>query len=424
MSTPIELLLTHCSQVATCADGDGPRRGTEMQEVGIIADGAIAINDGRITAVGNSDELAAKFHAKQTIDCTGHAVVPGFVDCHTHTVFGGDRVHEFEMRIAGATYMEIMAAGGGILSTMQQTRAASEQQLFGLAVQRLDEMLAFGSTTVEIKSGYGLDLATELKMLRVIERLDNEHPCTIVPTFLGAHTVPPEVQDGADQYVRLLIDEMLPAVAEWYAGSSFSVKGTPLFCDVFCEDHAFDVAQSRQILTAAKAMGLSPKIHVDQFNELGGLEMAVELDAVSVDHLDVTGQAGIEMLAKSNTICVPLPAANFNLGHSEFANARAMIDSGTAVALATDLNPGSAPCYGMPLVMAIANRYQHLLPSETLIAGTINAAHALSLAGNIGSIERDKKADLLILKAADYRHISYFIGGNPVDTVIKAGKII
>lgn len=421
---PIDLLLTHCSQVVTCTGAIGPRRGSEMQDVGSIADGAVAIADGQILAVGNSDELANKFDSNNAIDCTGHAVVPGFVDCHTHTVFGGDRVHEFEMRIGGATYMEIMAAGGGIISTMQHTRATAENLLYALAERRLDEMLAFGSTTVEIKTGYGLDLATELKMLRIIERLDHEHLCTIVPTFLGAHTVPPEYQDAPDQYVRLVIDEMLPVVVEWYAGSSFAAKGTPLFCDVFCEDHAFNVEQSRQILTAAKNLGLRPKIHVDQFNELGGVEMAVELGAISADHLDVTGPASIEMLSKSDTICVPLPAANFNLGHAEFANARAMIDSGAAVALATDLNPGSAPCYGMPLVMAIANRYQRLLPSETLVASTINAAHVLSLGDSIGSIECGKKADILILKAADYRHISYFIGGNPVDTVIKNGFIL
>ena len=421
---PIDLLLTHCSQIATCVAAGGPRRGLEMQDVGSIVDGAIAITDGRILAVGSSDELAASFTATQTIDCTGHAVVPGFVDCHTHTVFGGDRVHEFEMRIGGATYMEIMAAGGGIISTMQQTRAADEEKLFVLAKQRLDEMLSFGSTTVEIKTGYGLDLATELKMLRVIDRLDREHPCTVVPTFLGAHTVPPEYQTEADRYVRLVIDEMLPAVAAWYASSSFVEINTPLFCDVFCEDHAFNVEQSRQILTAAKGLGLRIKIHVDQFNELGGLEMAVELGAISTDHLDVTGQGSIDLLANSDTICVPLPAANFNLGHTHFANARAMIDSGAVVALATDLNPGSAPCFGMPLVMAIANRYQRLLPSETLIAGTINAAHAVSLGGSIGSIECEKKADLLILKAADYRYISYFLGGNPIDTVIKDGVVL
>jgi imidazolonepropionase len=392
-----------------------------MQEVGIIENGAIAIDSGQVVAVGRVVDLAAGFDAGQTIDCTGHAVVPGFVDCHTHTVFGGDRVHEFEMRIGGADYMEIMAAGGGITSTMRHTRAADEDALFVQAMQRLDEMLALGSTTVEIKSGYGLDLQTELKMLRVIDRLAREHPCTIVPTFLGAHTLPPEYKDMPGQYMRLVIEEMLPAVTAWYARSWFAGENIPMFCDVFCEDHAFDVAQSRQILAAAWELGLRPKIHVDQFNELGGLAMALELGAVSVDHLDVTGPAGIDLLAQSETIGVPLPAANFNLGHTTFAGARAMIDQGAAVALATDLNPGSAPCYSMPLVMAIANRYQRLLPSETLVAATINAAHAIALAGSVGSIEIGKKADLLILKTADYRHISYFLGGNPVHTVIKDG---
>lgn len=224
--------------------------------------------------------------------------------------------------------------------------------------------------------------------------------------------------------MRLVIAEMLPAVADWYTQSSFAKKGIPIFCDVFCEDHAFDVAQSRHILTAAKELGLQPKIHVDQFNALGGLEMAVELGAISADHLDITAQAQIEMLAGSETICVPLPAVNFNLGQADFADARAMIDAGAAVALATDLNPGSAPCYGMPQVLAIASRYQRLLPAETINAATINAAYALLLADRVGSIEVGKQADLLILKTADYRHTSYFFGGNPVGRIIKNGVVL
>ncbi|MDX1417196.1 MAG: imidazolonepropionase [Candidatus Promineifilaceae bacterium] len=417
----IDLLLSNCSQIATCAGDNDPRRGQEMRDVGIIADGAVAVDGGRILAVGPTVELAEQYTARQKIDCSGRAVLPGFVDCHTHTVFGGDRVHEFELRIGGATYLEIMAAGGGIRSTMQQTRTASAELLFQSARRRLDQMLALGSTTVEIKSGYGLDIATELKMLAVIERLEREHPCTIVPTFLGAHTVPPEYEAAPDQYMRLVIDEMLPAVVDWYAQSAFYEREIPLFCDVFCEDHAFDVEQSRQILTAAQELGMTPKIHVDQFNEMGGIEMAVGLGAISADHLDVTGVESVQLLAASSTIGVPLPAANFNLGHTEFAAARVMIDSGVALALATDLNPGSAPCYSMPLVMAIANRYQRLLPSETLIAGTINAACAVGLSAQIGSIAAGKNADLLVLNQADYRHISYFLGGNPVDLVIKNG---
>jgi imidazolonepropionase len=285
-------------------------------------------------------------------------------------------------------------------------------------------MLALGTTTVEIKSGYGLDTATELKMLRVIEQLDLTHPCTLVPTFLGAHTLPPEYKNDAAGYVQLVVAEMIPAVAGWYEQSHFAQEGRPLFIDVFCEDHAFDVEQSRRILAAGKAAGMGVKIHVDQFNALGGTEMAVALGAISADHLDVTNEAGIAALAGSDTVAVPLPAANFNLGHTDFAQARQMVEAGVALALATDLNPGSAPCYSMPLVMAIANRYLRLLPSESLNAATLNAAHAIGLGDKVGSIAVGKQADLLVLKSADYRHLTYFLGHNPVAMVLKNGRIV
>lgn len=420
----VELLLLNCAQAATALGSERPVRGSKMKALQIVENGAVAVDQGIIVAAGPTSELAEQFDAGQILDCSGKAVVPGFVDCHTHTVFGGDRVHEFEMRIAGAGYMEIMAAGGGILSTMAHTRETSEGALFAEAYARLDEMLALGSTTVEIKTGYGLDLATELKMLRVIERLATAHPCTVVPTFLGAHTVPPEFKENPDGYVRLVMEAMLPEVWRWFESSVFLQQGMPLFCDVFCEDHAFSVEQSFQILAQAKALGFQLKIHVDQFHELGGLEMALDLGVLSADHLDVTGKEGLDLLANNKAVAVPLPAANFNLGQEQFANARGMIDSGAAVALATDLNPGSAPCYSMPLVMAIANRYQGLLPAETLAAGTINGAHALGMADRVGSIEVGKAADLLVLKTADYRHISYFLGGNPVQSVIKDGQIV
>ena len=392
-----------------------------MQEVGLIENGAVAIAEGQIVAVGPSPQIVGEYSAAETFDASGHALIPGLVDPHTHTVFGGDRVHEFEMRIQGADYMAIMAAGGGIVSTVRQTRTASEAELVAAASKRLDEMLALGTTTVEIKSGYGLDTATELKMLRVIEQLDLAHPCTLLPTFLGAHTLPPEFKEDADGYVDLVVEEMIPAVAEWYAASHFKAQGIPLGVDVFCEEHAFDVAQSRRILQAGQAAGMVAKIHVDQFNAFGGTQMAIGLGAISADHLDVSGPAEIEALAKAGTIAMPLPAANFNLGHVKFPQARAMVDAGAALALATDLNPGSAPCYSMPLVMAISNRYLRLQPNETLTASTINAAHAIGMADRVGSIEPGKQADLLLLKAADYRHLSYFFGGNPVERVMIKG---
>ncbi len=418
----VDLLIKNITQLVTCA-ADGPKRGAAMRDVGIIVNGAVAVQDGVIVGVGEKSDFAG-CTADKTIDATGKAVVPGFIDPHTHTIFAGDRAHEFEMRIQGATYMEIMAAGGGIVSTMRHTREASEAVLTAVAHKRLDEMLALGSTTVEIKTGYGLDVATELKMLRVMEQLDATHPCDIVPTFLGAHTVPPEFIGSTEGYVQLVISEMLPEVVNWYKQSRFAANKVPLFIDVFCEDHAFDVDQSRRILQAGIEAGLQAKIHADQFNAFGGVTMAVELGAVSADHLDVTNAAEIERLAQSDTMAVPLPAVNFNLGLDVYADARRMIDAGAAVALATDLNPGSAPCPSMPLVMAIACRVQKLLPSEALNACTINAAYAVGLGKRLGSIQVGKQADLLILNEADYRHIPYFFGGSPVEMVIKKGEVI
>ncbi len=420
----VDLLIHSARQIATCASPDGPKRGAAMQDIGLIEDGAIAIDEGTIVAVGETADLRDRYQAAKSIDASGRAICPGFVDPHTHTVYGGDRAHEFELRIKGASYVEIMAAGGGIVSTMRHTRAASVDELVSSAAERLDEMLALGSTTVEIKTGYGLDTETELKMLAAIEKLDQIHPCDIVPTFLGAHTVPPEYKNDAEGYVQMVIKEMLPAVADWYQGSHFRSNGIPLSIDVFCEEHAFDLEQSRRILQAGIEAGLGAKIHVDQFNSLGGVSMAVELGAVSADHLDVTTVEEIDVLAGSGTVAVPLPAANFNLALEKYADARAMVDAGAVVALATDINPGSAPCPSMPMVMAIACRYQKLLPAEALNASTINAAHAIRLADKVGSLEVGKQADLLILKAGDTRHISYFFGNNPAAAVIKRGQIM
>jgi len=420
----IDLLIHNASQVMTCAGDGGPKRGATMQEVGLIEGGAVAVDEGMIVAVGDSGAVGDSFQARQLIDATDKAVCPGFVDPHTHTVYGGDRAHEFELRIKGTSYMEIMAAGGGILSTMRHTREATRDELVTSASRRLDEMLALGSTTVEIKTGYGLDLATELKMLQVIAQLDQTHPCDIVPTFLGAHTVPPEYKDNTEGYVDLVIAEMIPAASDWYRESHFAAQERPFFIDVFCEDHAFDVAQSRRILQAGIDAGMRAKIHVDQFNSFGGVAMAVELGAISADHLDFSGAEEIRHLAGSDTVATPLPAVNFNLGLDTYADARSMIDAGATVALATDINPGSAPCFSMPLVMAIACRFQKLLPSEALNASTLNAARAIGLDSWLGSIEVGKQADLLILKEADYRHIAYFFGHNPVETVIKRGRVV
>lgn len=419
----IDLIIQNAAQLVTCASPTGPKHGAEMADIGIMTNGSVVIHAGRIVAVGSADELT-QYTADTVIDAAGKVVCPGFIDPHTHTVFGGNRAHEFEMRIQGATYMEIMAAGGGIVSTMQHTREATIDALVSSATKRLDQMLVLGSTTVEIKTGYGLDTATELKMLQVIAQLDQTHPCTIVPTFLGAHTVPPEYKDDTEGYTQLVIQEMLPEVVAWYQASHFKAQDVPLFIDVFCEDHAFDVDQSRRILQAGIAAGLQAKIHVDQFNSFGGVRMALELGAISLDHLDVTSNDEIELIAQSDTIAVPLPAVNFNLGMTTYANARAMINAGAIVALSTDLNPGSAPCFSQPLVMAIACRYQKLLPAEALNAITINAAHAIGLGERLGSIEVGKQADLLIIDAPDYRHLAYQFGNNLVEKVIKNGRVV
>ncbi len=421
--TPVDLYLHHADQVVTCASG-AQRRGPDMAAVGVIENGAVAVRDGQIVAVGPSDLLDGKFRAERTIDCRGRSLCPGFVDAHTHTVFGGDRAAEFEMRIMGASYLEIMAAGGGIVSTVRHTRAASTEELVSSASTRLDEMLALGTTTVEIKTGYGLSVPDELKMLQVIEQLDRDHPCDIVPTFLGAHAVPLEYDGDAEAYTRCVIDEIIPGVADWYGSSRFADRGIPMYIDVFCEDHAFDLAQSRRVLEAGIEAGFKAKMHVDQFNDFGGVAMALELGAASVDHLDVTGLEAIDSLARSDTIAVLLPAVNFNLSMADYADGRSMMDAGAVVALATDLNPGSAPCPSMPAVMAIACRYQRFTPAEALTASTINGAFAIGQASETGSIEVGKRADVLVLKEGDYRHIPYFFGGNPVHTVIKRGRVV
>ena len=420
---PIDLLILHARQLITCAS-NGPKRGAAMTDVGLIEDGAVAVKDGEIVAVGPTDELLARYAARMIVDATGKVVTPGFVDAHTHVVYAGDRVAEFEMRIRGATYMEIMAAGGGIVSTMRAVREATAEQLAEETRRRLDEMLMLGTTTTEVKTGYGLSVEAEIKLLRTIELLADSHPMTLIPTFLGAHAVPPAYKGRTDAYVDLVVEEMIPAAAAWCEASSFGQAQSPFFCDVFCEAGVFDVEQSRRVLEAGRAHGMTPKLHADEFENLGGVTLAVELGAISVDHLDVTPPAEIARLAASDTVGVVIPAVNFNLGSCHFADARGLIDAGVALALATDINPGSAPTPAMPMVMAIATRYQKLLPAEALNASTINAAYAIGMGDRIGSLQAGKQADILILDTADYRHLAYEFGKNFVETVIKDGKIV
>lgn len=409
-----DLIIRNAAQVVTCAAGQ-PKRGAAMLDVGIIPNGAVVIHQGEIVAVDTTEAIMAHYTADQVIDATGKTICPGFVDPHTHVVYAGDRVDEFEMRIKGATYMEIMAAGGGIVSTMQAVRRASMSDLVAETRPRLDAMLRHGTTTAEIKSGYGLDTESELKMLKAIEALDRTHPIDIIPTFLGAHAVPPGFT--AEAYTELVIHEMIPAVMDWFSHSHFE----RLYIDVFCEENAFDLDQSQRILAAGRAAGMQVKAHVDEFNALGGVSMALTLGATSVDHLDVTPTDEIQRLAQSDTIGIVIPAVNFNLGSTHFADARAIIDAGGALALTTDINPGSAPCPSMPFVMALACRYQRLLPAEAMTASTINAAYSIGMGERVGSIQAGKQADLLILNTTDYRHLAYEFGGNLVQTVIKNG---
>jgi imidazolonepropionase len=417
----VDLLIHSAAQLVTCASPEGRRRGSAMADVGIIEDGAVAIQADRIVAVGASTKLRATYTATRQLDASGFVVCPGFVDPHTHVVYAGDRVNEFESRIQGKTYMEIMAEGGGIVSTMHSVRAASLDQLIAETRPRLDTMLALGTTTAEVKTGYGLDRESELRMLQTIAALNQTHAIDLVPTFMGAHAVPPEYRGRTSDYVDYVVQEMLPTARDWYVSQDFYRRGAPFFVDVFCENNAFDLDQSRQILEAGADLGLRIKAHVDEFTALGGVSLGIELGAVSLDHLDVTNADEVTRLAASSTAAVIMPAVNFNLGSAHFADARALIDAGVIVALATDINPGSSPCPSMPLVMAIACRYQRLLPAEALIASTINAAYAVDLSDRIGSLEPGKQADLLLVAAPDYRHLAYQFGGNLVRHVVKKG---
>ena len=418
-----DLIVSNIGQLVTCAS-PGRKRGEAMRDVGIIENGAVAVKDGKIAGVGTSDQIRDGFESGSAIDAGGRVVCPGFVDPHTHIVYAGDRLNEFELKIKGAAYLDILASGGGIISTVRNTRAATVDELVELAMRRLDKMLACGTTTAEIKTGYGLDTDTELKMLTVIEQLDLMHSIDIVPTFLAAHTVPPEYKDDAAGYVELICSEMLPRAWQWYEGSQFAAKGVPFFFDVFCEKNAFDLEQSRRLLEAARDLGFGVKAHVDQFTNLGGSKLAIELGAVSIDHLDAISADEIGQLAVSNTVGVVIPTENFSSGKTEFADARALIDAGCSLAISTDYNPGSAPCPSQPMAMAIACRYQKLLPAEALNAATINAAHAVGLGDRIGSIEIGKTADLVVLDMKDYRAVSYEFGISGVSSVIKAGSIV
>jgi imidazolonepropionase len=390
-----------------------------MGDLGIIPDGAVACSDGLIVAVGPTESVRADWWASAEIDASNRVVCPGFVDPHTHVVWAGDRADEFAQRIQGATYQEIMARGGGIMSTVRATRAASLPQLISEASVRLDRLLAHGTTTVEVKTGYGLTVESEAEMLEAISVLELNHAISILPTFMGAHAIPAEYKNDPDGYVDLVVEEMLPKVCQ---RPLITRLRTCLFCDVFCDDGAFTLEQSRRVLEKARELGLGLKVHADEFESLGGAALGVELGAVSVDHLVCTPPEEIEQLGQSSTVAVSLPATSFGLGHCEYTPAKAFLDAGSILALATDCNPGTAWCESMPFAIALACRYLHLTPAQALVASTLNAAHALGLGDEVGSLEVGRAADILVLNLPSVQHLGYRFGTNPVKRVIKGGR--
>jgi imidazolonepropionase len=412
------MLIHSASQLLTLAGG--PQRGEDLGQLGIIEDGAVLIRDGLIAAVGKSEELRSANPNEPAVNASGKVVLPGFIDPHTHLVWAGDRAAEFELRLQGKSYMEIMAAGGGIVSTVQATRQANPEDLFQQTKARADTIFRHGVTTAEAKTGYGLETASELAQLEILLRLDDEGPIEIAPTFLGAHAVPVEYKDNPEAYTRLVCEEMVPAVKHWWYENA---NGRPLpFVDVFCETGAFTLEQTRQILSTARDLGFPVKIHADEFDSLGGAQLAAELGAASADHLVKTPQADIFALANSSTVAVALPCTPFGLADPHYTPAKAILSAGGLLAIASDLNPGTAWCESMQFVLALACRYLRLTPAQAIAAATINAAAAIHRQDRIGSIETGKQADLLILETSDYRHLGYRFGGNLVETVIKHGK--
>jgi len=414
------MLIHSASQLVTLSGG--PRRGHDLGNLHILEDGAVLIRDGIIEEIGKTSTLIYKYPNEDRVDARGNAVIPGFIDPHTHLVWAGDRAAEFEMRLQGKTYMEIMSAGGGIASTVKATRGASKEDLLAQTRRRAQTMLRHGTTTAEAKSGYGLELTAELTQLEVLLALDAEGPLEIVPTFLGAHAIPPEYAGRTAEYVALVCEQMLPALRSWWPQHA---AGRPLpFVDVFCEKGVFELDDSRRILTVAKKLGFPLKAHVDEFENLGGAGLAAKMGAISIEHAVKTSPGEIKALGKSDTVIVSLPCTPFGLAEPHYSPAKEMLAADCLLALATDLNPGTAWCESMQFVMALACRYLKVTPAQALAAATINAAKAIGREKTIGSIEVGKQADLVILSVPDYRHLGYRFGGNLAETVIKKGSVI
>jgi imidazolonepropionase len=450
------MIIHSASQLLTLQGG--PQRGHTLGSLGLLEDGAVLVRDGEIQAVGSTRKLLADYPNEPRLDARGCAVLPGFVDPHTHVIWAGERALEFEQKMAGATYLEILKSGGGILSTVRQTRQASLERLMDETRPRLHSMFAHGTTSAEAKSGYGLQTETELRLLEAILKLSEEGPLELLPTFLGAHAIPLEYKDDPQGYTDHLCSVMLPAVKAWWANASSraadvlsaskqsprqqgiasaeerrlapvpaalaqAMTQTLPFVDVFCETGAFDLAQSRQILVKARELGFPLKIHADEFDNLGGASLAADLGAVSADHLVKTSDEDIAALAKSDTVAVALPCTPFGLAEDEYTPARKILAADGLLALATDCNPGTAWCESMQFVITLACRRLKLTPAQAIAAATINAAHAIRRLDRIGSIEPGKQADLLVLSVPDYRQLGYRFGTNLVRQVIKRGRV-
>lgn len=399
------------AQLVTLAGRKSPRVGAEMTELAIIRDGGMLIRNGKIERIGPSDEIEKESRGAEIVDVGGRVVLPGFVDAHTHLVFAGNRLDDFERRARGESYEQISKAGGGIWSTVEKTRAASENDLLAQAKKHAEWFLRCGTTTIEGKSGYGLTLEDELKILRVMRSLNEESPLEIVPTFLGAHTVPRGID--ADAYIELVIDQILPRVAR---------EKLAEFCDVFCERGYFDVEQSRNILTAAKELGFEVRIHADQLSNSGAARLAAELKATTADHLEKTDEQGIAALKKANVQPGPLPGSVYALGSPDYPRAREMIEAGLAVVIATDFNPGSSPTPSMPMILSLACTQMKMSPAEAITAATINAVYTLDRGDKIGSLERGKLANFSVFDCEDYRELAYWFGMPQAHSVYVKGE--
>ena len=413
MTPAVDRLFVHARELVGLTDGPvrGSRRGLPPEPV-VIRDGAIAVRGERVVATGTTDDLGKRFTPAETVDLSGLVVFPGFVDAHTHPVFAATREDEFHRRCAGADYLAIAQAGGGILSSVRALRAATENELVEGVVARLDAFLAQGTTTIEGKSGYGLSTDDELRSLRALTRAAAGHPVTVSRTFMGAHEVPAEYRPDVDAYVDLLVEEMLPAVVGWCES-----------CDVFAEPKVFDLERSRAVLEAARAQGLRLRVHADEIETMGGAELAVALDADSADHLAVISEAGIAALGKARTTAVLLPGTSFYLGKGKHAPARALLEAGAAVALATDFNPGSCYTQSMPLIATLACVNLKMTPAECLTALTINAAASLGLDGERGTLHEGKYADFVGLDLPSWKGLGYVFGGNPIRLTVKDGRV-